>query len=113
VNFRQLSIFGTKLLWRFSGESEVTGRRSGYGNVGRNCFRGPWQRNLDFSLGRKFSFGDHQTVKFSTEFFNLTNTPSFANPSVVDIEGGPSAFGRITSTVGTPRLVQFALRYSF
>lgn len=86
---------------------------TGYGNIGRNCFRGPWQRNLDFSIGRIFKFRDHQALKFSADFFNFTNTPSFANPSVVDIEAGPSAFGRITSTVGTPRLVQFALRYSF
>ncbi len=86
---------------------------TGYGNVGRNCFRGPWQRNMDFSVGRKLNFRDHQTIKFSAEFFNFTNTASFAGPSVVDVEAGPSAFGRITSTVGTPRLVQFALRYSF
>jgi len=86
---------------------------TGYGSVGRNCFRGPWQENLDFSIGRIFRLSNRQALKFSAEFFNLTNTPSFASPSVVDIEAGPSAFGHITSTVGTPRLVQFALRYSF
>jgi Carboxypeptidase regulatory-like domain len=86
---------------------------TGYGDIARNCFRGPWQKNLDLSIGRIFSFREHQTLKFSADFFNVSNTPSFANPSVVDIEAGPSAFGRITSTVGTPRLIQFALRYSF
>ncbi len=40
------------------------------------------------------------------------NTPLFANPSVVDIEAGPSAFGHIILTRDA-RLVQFALRYSF
>jgi Carboxypeptidase regulatory-like domain len=86
---------------------------TGYGDVGRNCFRGPWQKNLDFSMGRILIFRGHQTLKFSADAFNLTNTPSFANPSIVDIEAGPAAFGHITSTIGTPRLLQFALRYAF
>jgi hypothetical protein len=86
---------------------------TGYGNVGRNCFFGPWQKNLDFSFGRIFRFGERNSLKFSADFFNFTNTPSFSNPSVVDVEAGPSAFGHITSVVGTPRLVQFALRYAF
>src|SRR5208282_248124 len=72
---------------------------TGYGDVGRNCFRGPWQKNLDLSLGRVFKFGERGSLKFSADFFNFTNTPSFANPSVVDIEAGASAFGHITSTI--------------
>jgi len=88
---------------------------TGYGNVGRNCFRGPWQKNLDFSIGRIFKFRENQSFKFTADFFNFTNTPSFASPSITDFEsaGGAAAFAPITSTVGTPRLVQFALRYSF
>lgn len=86
---------------------------TGYGNVGRNCFFGPWQKNLDFSIGRNFRFGERNSLKFSADFFNFTNTPSFSSPSVVDIEAGASAFGRVTSVVGTPRLIQFSLRYSY
>jgi Carboxypeptidase regulatory-like domain len=84
---------------------------TGYGNVGRNCFRGSSQSNLDFSIGRVFPVTERQKLTFSTEFFNLLNHPSFASPSIVDIEN-PS-FGAITSTVGTPRLIQFSLRYSY
>ena len=89
---------------------------TGYGNVGRNCFRGPWQKNLDFSIGRIFKFREHESVKFSADFFNFTNTPSFASPTITDIHSaaaGASAFAPLTNTVGTPRLVQFALRYAF
>jgi len=39
------------------------------------------------------------------------NHPVFDKPSITDIEN-PS-FGQITNTVGTPRLMQFSLRYSF
>jgi hypothetical protein len=89
---------------------------TGFGNVGRNCFYGPRQFNMDFSIGKVFHFTERQSLKFSTEFFNLTNTPSFANPSVTDINSvAPtnSTFGPINSVVGTPRLIQFVLRYSY
>jgi len=33
------------------------------------------------------------------------------NPSFFDVSG--PKFGEITNTVGTPRLIQFAFRYSF
>jgi len=89
---------------------------TGYGNVGRNCFRGPWQKNLDFSIARVFRIGEHQNFKLSADFFNFTNTPSFASPSITDINSaatGATTFAPLTSVVGTPRLVQFALRYAF
>jgi hypothetical protein len=89
---------------------------TGYGTVGRNCFRGPWQKNLDFSIARVFRFGEHQNLKFSADFFNFTNTPSFASPSITDINSSVNPkgnFAPLTSVVGTPRLVQFALRYAF
>jgi len=89
---------------------------TGFGNVGRNCFRGPRQINFDFSISKVFRFTERQNLKFTTEFFNLTNTPSFANPSVTDINSvSPTSpnFGPISSVVGTPRLIQFALRYSY
>jgi hypothetical protein len=84
--------------------------------VGRNCFRPPWQKNLDFSIARIFRFGEHRNVKFSTDFFNFTNTPSFASPTITDINSSVNSkgnFAALTATVRTPRLAQFALRYAF
>ena len=50
------------------------------------------------------------------DFFNLFNHPSFANPpfqgAVVGSSPG-SGLAPITSVVGTPRLIQFSLKYSF
>ncbi len=89
---------------------------TGYGNVGRNCFRGPWQKNLDLSVARTFRIGEHQNFKLSADFFNFTNTPSFASPAITDINSaapGATTFAPFTSTVGTPRLIQFSLRYAF
>jgi Carboxypeptidase regulatory-like domain/TonB dependent receptor len=87
-----------------------------FGDLGRNTFRGPGQQNWDFSLMKNFKLTERQSLRFTTDFFNMWNHANFGNPSVTDVEtigGGSSPFGKITSTVGTPRLIQFSLRYSF
>ena len=84
---------------------------TGFGTLGRNVFRGPFEQNWDMSLAKNWTLTEAQTLKFSADFFNVWNHPVFDKPSITDIEN-PS-FGQITSTVGTPRLVQFSLRYAF
>jgi hypothetical protein len=87
-----------------------------FGNVGRNVFRGPAQQNWDFSLIKNFRITERQSLRFTTDFFNIWNHANFGNPSVTDVETigtANSPFGKITSTVGTPRLIQFSLRYAF
>lgn len=83
-----------------------------WGNLGRNIYRGPGQQNWDFSLIKNFKITESQALRFTTDFFNIWNHANFSNPAVTDIEN-PGAFGQIFSTVGTPRLIQFSLRYSF
>jgi len=68
--------------------------------------------NIDFAIGKAFVLTERQALRFGVDFFNLTNHPSFANPPAVDIES-PASFAQITQTVGTPRLVQFSLKYVF
>ena len=50
------------------------------GNVGRNVLRGPRQTNVDFSVIRRFPFGESKNIEFRAEFFNLFNHVNFANP---------------------------------
>ncbi|HET7209979.1 MAG TPA: carboxypeptidase-like regulatory domain-containing protein [Terriglobales bacterium] len=88
------------------------GDATGFGNAPRNCIIGPPQKNLDFTLGKTFRITEGQSLRFRTDFFNLFNHPSFASPSSVDFQS-PSSFTQITSVVGTPRLIQFSLKYSF
>ena len=83
-----------------------------FGNVGRNTFRGPRQQNWDFSLIKNFKITERQQLRFTADFFNIWNHANFANPALNDVEN-PAAFGKIFSTVGTPRLIQFSLRYAF
>jgi hypothetical protein len=83
-----------------------------FGDLGRNIYRGPFQQNWDFSLIKIFRLTERQTLRFTTDFFNIWNHANFASPAQSDVEN-PSTFARITQTVGTPRLVQFSLRYAF
>jgi hypothetical protein len=85
---------------------------TGFGTLGRNTFRGPHQSDWDLTLGKRFSITERQRVDFRADFFNAFNHPSFATPSFPDVES-PSNFTAITSTVGTPRLIQFVLKYSY
>jgi hypothetical protein len=81
-----------------------------FGNGGRNILRGPGRINTDFSIFKNFTFGEQWKLQFRTEVFNLFNGGQFdlPNPNV----GNPNA-GTITSIVGNPRQMQFALRLSF
>ena len=94
-----------------------------FGNLGRNAFRGPHQQNWDFSLMKSFPLTERFSLRFSTDFFNIWNHANFANPAINDVEtiardnsGNPTnagPFGKIFSTTGTPRLIQFSLRLGF
>src|SRR5262249_16683834 len=92
---------------------------TGFGNLQRNVYRGPFQTNFDFSLIKNFRFKERHNIRFSADFFNIFNHANFANPAITDVEtinpSNPAAspFGKIISTVGNPRLIQFSLRYSF
>jgi hypothetical protein len=83
---------------------------TGFGNLGRNTFRGPFQQNWDVSLGKNFRVTENKNFKFSADFFNIWNHPIFASPNSIFNGLG---FGTITSTKGTPRLIQLSGRFSF
>jgi hypothetical protein len=81
-----------------------------YGNSGRNILRSDGIGNLDSGLMKTFDIRERFHVQFRWEVFNLTNSPQYASPNVTT--GSPD-MGKITSTVNTPRQMQFALRIAF
>ncbi|MBZ5700707.1 MAG: TonB-dependent receptor [Acidobacteriia bacterium] len=83
-----------------------------FGSLGRNIYRGPRQQNWDFSLIKNFKITERNSIRFTADFFNIWNHANFSNPAQNDVEN-PAAFGKIISTVGTPRLIQFSLRWAF
>lgn len=82
-----------------------------FGNIGRNVFTGPGQKNVDLSVVKFFPITETIRAEFRTEFFNIFNWANFANPNInVAI---PTTLGRITSTNAGPRVIQFAFKVSF
>ena len=81
------------------------------GTTPRNYLIGPGYKNLDFSAFKNFKMGERFTTQFRAGFFNLTNTPQFAQPDASLTDGN---FGKLPSTrLGSEREIQFALRIMF
>ena len=90
-----------------------------FGNSGRDILRGPGVATLDFALSKAFPlrfghFAETQRVDFRAEAFNIFNHANFHNPDNTITD---PTFGQILRTTkgsaGDPRILQFALRYSF
>lgn len=87
-----------------------TADTSDFGTLGRNIIRGPKEINTDFSIIKAIPVIESQALEFRAEFFNLFNNVNFANPVGVITSGN---FGQIASTTTGPRVIQFALKYTF
>ncbi|MDP2999335.1 MAG: TonB-dependent receptor [Bryobacterales bacterium] len=95
-----------------------------FGNSGRATIRGPGSVNLDFAVLKDFSLTERSKIQFRSEFFNLTNTPTFnlATPSATSMtcRGTPNGpctgnadFGTMSSASATGRQIQFGLKFIF
>jgi len=80
------------------------------GSLGLASVYGPRNFNLDLAILKRTRLNDRMNVEFRGEVFNVLNTVNFDNP---DLNINSSTFGRISNTVGRPRLMQFALRLNF
>ncbi len=83
-----------------------------FGNIGTRppSSRMPGFWNADFTLAKDLHFTETRYLQFRWEVFNSTNTPTLADPNTT-LESPD--FGKVRSTVSTPRQLQFALRLSF
>jgi hypothetical protein len=87
------------------------GGATGFGNLGVGTVRGPDQANYDISIAKRFPLRwEGMNLEFRSEFFNAFNHPQFANPTI-DASSGTE--GVISSTSVSPRVIQFALKFSF
>jgi hypothetical protein len=51
------------------------------GNVGRNVLRGPHQRNVYFSVGKRFPLAGSRILELHADFLTFLNHPHRDNPS--------------------------------
>jgi hypothetical protein len=81
----------------------------------RNNFRGQGFFGIDAGLNKTFSITERQTLRFSAYAYNLTNSVRF-DPATVTLNSAftnPSTVGLYSGTLTKPRVMEFALRYSF
>jgi hypothetical protein len=93
------------------------------GNVGRNVLRGPPQSNIDLSILKRFPLNESRNLELRADFFNVLNHANRSNPisdirvaEAFDPTGrvlSPGDFGRSLSFDSSPRIVQFALKFTF
>jgi hypothetical protein len=80
------------------------------GSLGRNVLRGPMQSRFDLGILKSTKLAENVTLELGADVFNVFNRVNFANP---DFELGSPDFGRITNTVGGPRVMQFKAKLKF
>jgi hypothetical protein len=80
-----------------------------FGTAGRNIAQGPGYTDWDFSLFKNIPVGESKDIQFRAEFFNLLNHTNFRNP---DSDMNSQTFNQILEAQ-PPRLIQFALKFTF
>jgi Carboxypeptidase regulatory-like domain len=83
----------------------------------RNELRGPGTFNIDTGISKSWRITEAQALKFTWEVFNVTNTPRF-DVGTMQFNGNQllssnTSFGNFSSTLSNPRVMEFALRYTF
>jgi hypothetical protein len=82
-----------------------------FGNSARNLLFGPGQSVIDLSVVKLTPIGERVKTELRAEFFNAPNHPTFSPPA--SNISTPSTVGRISSTLGDPRIIQFGLKLLF
>lgn len=83
----------------------------GFGNLGRNTFRGPLQKRLDLSFAKSTKINDRMSFELGLDLFNVLDTVNFANPNS-DLQDSVD-FGVVTNSIGGPRVGQFRAKFRF
>jgi len=80
------------------------------GSLPRNALRAPLQSRFDLGIVKRTKLSERVAVEFGWDVFNVLNRANFGAP---DAELGSPDFGRITNTVGGPRVMQFRAKLKF
>jgi hypothetical protein len=79
-----------------------------FGSCHPYSIHGPGWKNTDLSIFRSFPIHEAFHAEFRAEAFNVFNQTNFAAP--YSYVGDPTSFGKVFGTVGTPRILQFAMK---
>ena len=80
-----------------------------FGNAGSDSLIAPGYADVDMDVSRYFTIHENQKVELRFEFFNIANHVNWAAP---DNNLQDNTFGQILGDV-SPRILEFALKYTF
>ena len=81
-----------------------------FGNAGRGLVYSETVTYFDFSLFKRFGWGEGRWVEVRSEFFNLFNLANYGSPDSIVLS---PTMGRVFNTVAPMRQVQFGLKIIF
>ncbi len=95
-----------------------------FGTAPRDLARGPGTWQIDLAAGKTFPLPERGLLELRSEFYNVFNHPQLGQPQSTFNPSNITGFGSIINTVntvspvtpvgsGTPREMQFALRFEF
>ncbi len=95
-----------------------------FGTAPRDLGRGPGTWQIDLAASKVIPFAEKGQLEFRSEFYNIFNHPQLGQPQSTFNPSNTTGFGSIINTVntvspvtpvgsGTPREIQFALRFEF
>jgi hypothetical protein len=110
---------GQKILEWYNTAAFVSNAIGTFGTTGIDTLTGPGFWNFDFGLIKRFRLTETKQLEFGGLFYNLFNHASFNPPGscsqyyyCADQVTSPT-YGEITSTASAPRVIEFALRFTF
>ena len=104
-------VYGAKTVTNYLNPAAFAQPASGqFGIHVRNSIKGPGFWKVDLALSRLVSLAGTSNLEFRVEVFNLFNRFNWGLPNT---NLGAGTFGRITTTTGDPRIMQFGIKYGF
>jgi hypothetical protein len=91
-----------------------------YGTMGKDAFRAPMFTQWDLAIAKTWQIKERLTTQFRAEFYNVINKTRYSSPA--SNPSSPANFGASQSTPesvnpvigsGSPRKIQFALKFTF
>ena len=85
----------------------------------RNSIEGPAYWSIDLALSRRVPLGATRDLELRMETFNLLNHFNWGNPAApvgqntALLNFDAANFGQILTQAGTPRILQFSVKYAF
>ena len=104
-------VYGPKTLNNYLNRAAFASPAPGtFGNLEYRAVEGPAYWAIDIALSRMISLGTTRSLEARLEAFNVTNRFNWGLPAT---NLSQSQFGRITTNGGTPRILQFGIKYGF